>query len=633
MFTKKTKLCLLIGSFLGLTACQSLPNPQSQHTNTKTLTAHELMKHTMLHRFDKSYDFEKNTHYKSDILYQKNDIESQDVSVFLTLIQAFNSRYQNNDSEYDPRPERQTCETDFRKSYNQAIKPFLNDENTDLSQINDNLQKAIENYDSCMQNLPELPKSVVDENDEKTNDEALKQCESEFNKNMEAENPKTIDLYIECLHKASNLTTTEPTEQTDDSLQYAKNFETFRDNSTISVEAKAETENSDYTTINSIIDKQPSMYQMGLTKAIEKLKEIDKNNKKVLPMDDSDAIMGGKIDRQDIGKMLVNMRLTPEQIELINKVYLEPQQISYRGTYDKAKGQFSIVAEEQHETTYSQAYKRIPMLIDMNELSVVFEPDVALPFVSLIFDKKIPDLAGKSVKFTLPENLRQNIPLALLKDSVFRALGQAYGDLNPEKFSEILPDDYAKSIHASRVIKIHLSTHDIGFILGRGLKYFVKDVEEIAKNNPQYIENNENFKLSLEFLQSLNKVYRADDLAKLSQLFETIVPLSYNSFNYYYFDNQQNLIAYRKINDYQSSLFNAKAQSITTNQFNYQTLGNHRYYQPTADDIIDGNALLKQYNDNKQRLNEAKDARFAYAVEAEAVPDAVIDAQKATQDK
>lgn len=630
MLNKKTTLSLLISSVFTLTACQSLPN--SPNTKSQQLTAHELMKHTMLHRFDKSYDYEKTTHYTVDVLYQKDDIERQDVSVFLSLIQGFNSRFNKKDILYDNRPERLACETDFRKGYNQALKPFIKDENTDLTQVNENLEKVIANYDSCMADLPPLPQPQSAQKIVASDSEAERICEEEFNKDLEKNKENAVELYIECLLKAneeSNHLQVEARAESEydmDSLAYAKNFETLRDNSTTTTAVKAQAEpNNDYTTIDSIIEKQPSFYQMGLTKAIEKLKEIDANNQKIFPTSTETPSLS-KLNKADIGKMLVNMRLTPEQIELINHAYLKPQQIHYRGSYDKSSGQFSTVVEEINETHYGYAYKRIPMLIDFNEMSVVFEPDVALPLVSLIFDEELPDLAGKSVKFTLPESLRQNIPLSMIKDSVFKALGQAYGDLNPEKFSEVIPDDYAKSIHASRVVKIHLGTHDIGFIIGRSLKYLVKDLQNISEKHPEFIKNNEDFKLTLEFLQSLNKIYRADDLAKLSQLAETIIPLSYNSFNYYYFDKQNNLIGYRKIGDYQSSLFNAKAQSITTNQFNYQTLGKHRYYQPQPDEVIDGNALLKNFADNKKREKEAKDARFGYANEA-FLPDAVIDAQ------
>lgn len=630
MLNKKTILSLLMSSIFTLTACQSLPNTT---TKPNQLTAHALMKHAMLHRFDKSYDYEKSTHYTVDTLYQKNDIEHQDVSVFLSLVQEFNNRFKDTETLHDLRPERLACESEFHKGYNQALKPFFKDEITNLNQINESLEKVIAIYDSCMAELPllsEQPQKVV----ALDNNDVSKICSENLNKNLEKNNENAFEIYLDCLLKSSDADNT----AVDDSLEYAQNFETLRDYSSVVTAVKASSDEHDYTTIDSIIEKEPSVYQMTLTKMIEKLKEIDENNQKIFP-NTGETPSFSKLNKSDIGKMLVNMRLTAEQIELINHAYLKPQQIRYHGSYDKSLGQFSTVVEEIKETPYSHAYKRIPMLLDFNEMSVIFEPDVALPLLGLLFDKELPDLNGKSIKFTLPDNLRQNIPLSMIKNSVFKALGQAYGDLNPEKFSEVIPDDYAKSIHASRVIKINLSTHDIGFIIGRSLKYFAKDLQNISEKHPEFIKNNEDFKLTLEFLQSLNKIYRADDLAKLSQLMEIIMPLSYNSFNYYYFDNQNNLIGYRKMSDYQSSLFNAKAQSITTNQFNYKTLEKHRYYQPKSDEVIDGNALFKNYTDHKKRENEARDARFGYTLDdvvgVEALPDAVIDAQndKAKKDE
>ena len=221
-------------------------------------------------------------------------------------------------------------------------------------------------------------------------------------------------------------------------------------------------ENSDYTTINSIIENTPSVYQSTLKTATEKLKELDKNNKKNLPTDSSETDSDGKVSKSNFAKILANMRLTPQQIEVINQAYLTPKTIQYMGSYDSKTGQFSTVVEENSETTYTQAYKRIPMILDINEMSVVFEPDVALPFVSLMFDKELPDVSGKSVKFTLPDELRQNIPLSMIKDSFIKAMGLAFGDIDSEKFNELVLDDYAKSIHASRVVKVNLTSHDVG---------------------------------------------------------------------------------------------------------------------------------------------------------------------------
>ena len=665
MFTKRTKLSLLMSAVFVLTACQNSQNQkqttnhasptfQNHLSNNQQLSAKTLMQQTMLHRFDKSYDYQKTTQYQTALLYDKNDVENQDVSVFLTLIQAFNSRYDKyNDEKYESRPERQACESNFGKQYNQAIKAQSKGNST-TEQTNAELDKIYQEYDACLQDLPPLPKAdVTDGNDISDNNE--KQCQAEFDKNLEKNSDKAFELFLECLTKAQETANEKASKEISENndlsdnttdkntLATQKSFDSIADNSKIVYKKMDENgnviepnkENSDYTTINSIIENTPSVYQSTLKTATEKLKELDKNNKKNLPTDSSETDSDGKVSKSNFAKILANMRLTPQQIEVINQAYLTPKTIQYMGSYDSKTGQFSTVVEENSETTYTQAYKRIPMILDINEMSVVFEPDVALPFVSLMFDKELPDVSGKSVKFTLPDELRQNIPLSMIKDSFIKAMGLAFGDIDSEKFNELVLDDYAKSIHASRVVKVNLTSHDVGFMIGRGLKYFVKDLKQMSEQHPEYIKDNENFKVTLESLENFNKVYRAEDLAKLAQLVETIIPLSFNSFNYYYFDQHNQLIGYRRINDYRSGLLNAKAQSITTNQFSYDTDNRkttHRYYQPDPKDIVDGNALLKDYYDDKKRTAEAQDARFGYLYDIEAPTDDSVNTDKLDTD-
>lgn len=630
---KLTTSVLLV---LSITACQTqtanqISQPTQKQltpktTTAKTLTAQDLMKTAMLQRFSQSYDYEKTTNYQVGVLYDQQDIESQDASVFLTAIQAFSvKKGYDDDSRYDSRPERKACEVDFSKSYSQTIQqanPKTAKKSSDNSetaikkstqQINQELETVYQNYEQCLATLPPLPKKVNrDESDERTIDELLADMSN---------NASTVDIEAnEKLVKDDEIPTGEtPSKQilTDNSkIVYQNTDETSGNHSD-------KNSNSEYTTIENIVENQPSVYQMSLQKAIDKLTKLDNNNKNWRPIDENDETQStsetgitSKVNKDNLAKMLFNLRLTPAQIDVINQAYLLPQTIKYQGSYNHQTGQFSTVVEENTETPYTQAYKRVPMLIDINEMSVIFEPDVALPLVSFMVDKPLPDLAGKSVKFTLPADLRQNIPLTLLKDSLIQAIGKAYADLDGEKFDELVLDDYGKSIHASRLVKVNLNTNDIGFLVGRVVKYFASHLQQIREQHPEYISDDKNFNLTLDFLMSLNKVYRAEDLAKLAQLVETVSPLSFNNFNYYYFDNKNQLIAYRKINDYRSGLFNAKAQSITVNRLEYNsTPTKHRYYQPNPADIVDGNALLENYYQDKKLRGQAQDARFGYAYE------------------
>lgn len=521
------KLTTSIWLVLSITACQTqtanqISQPTQKRltpktTTAKTLTAQDLMKNAMLQRFSQSYDYEKTTNYQVDVLYNQQDIESQDASVFLTAIQAFSvKKGYDDDSRYDIRPERKACEVDFSKSYSQTIQqanPKTAKKSSDNSetaitkstqQINQELETVYQNYEQCLSQLPPLPKK---EPREKSLDDI-------------ANDVPTVNTTVERDELATTETPSKQILTNNSKIVYQNSVENVNKNS-----------NSEYTTIENIVENQPSVYQMSLQKAIDKLKELDNNNKNWRPIDENDETQStsetgitSKVNKDNLAKMLFNLRLTPAQIDVINQAYLLPQTIKYQGSYNHQTGQFSTVVEENTETPYTQAYKRVPMLIDINEMSVIFEPDVALPLVSFMVDKPLPDLAGKSVKFTLPADLRQNIPLTLLKDSLIQAIRKAYADLDGEKFDELVLDDYGKSIHASRLVKVSLNSNDIGFVVGRVVKYFASHLQQIREQHPEYISDDKNFNLTLDFLINLNKVYRAEDLAKLAQLVETVSP-------------------------------------------------------------------------------------------------------------
>ena len=88
--------CLLGWVSIGLVGCQTLDNPKAV-SNAPTIdisTAHGLMQQTMLHRFDKSYDYQKTTYYQVASLYPVDDVEARDNSLFFTILQMFTGNNQ-----------------------------------------------------------------------------------------------------------------------------------------------------------------------------------------------------------------------------------------------------------------------------------------------------------------------------------------------------------------------------------------------------------------------------------------------------------------------------------------------------------------------------------------------------------
>lgn len=580
-----------------LTACQTMPNATSsknQQNPTKSpqlTTAHDLLSYSMLHRFDQSYDYQKTTYYQVNNLYQTDDVEAKDNSVFVTFLSLFSGEHRFPKTR-DISPQAAECEQQYTDRYRQ----LLDKQNTQPARLSDELPSDPElvtaqaTYEACLAKADEdtqnAIKNKLGDTGEFTTIDSI----------IASQAPD--DSYQTSVKKLTDyLNRIADSNQTDDTEQ---------DN--------AETGNTD--------SERDAKNPLGVPP--KKIKPTDAQNSDTqandsTTADETDEATTSKDSKPvSLAKAMKNLRITPEQITVLNDAFLTPKTLQYQGSYNQATGQLSSVLLEKSDSRFSQSYKRVPMLLDFNEMSITFEPDAVLPMASFLSDKELPkNLAGKSIKFVLPENLKQNIPLPILKDSLFQAIGKAYGDIDEEKFTEIVIDDYGRSLNANRAVKIHLTTQDVGFIVGRTLKYWSQSLQTIRQQHPEYISDDSKFGATLDLLAAANRVYRADDLAKLAQFVEAIVPLSYNSFNYYYFNHQNQLIGYRKIRDYSSSLLSARGKSITTAKISYRTAQNpqntHLYYQPKPADVIDGNALFEQITGEKKLQSEAQDARFGYS--------------------
>lgn len=552
----------------GLTGCQSTPHSArvtlaslnlKQLSPTSSASAHKLMQSAMLHRFDKSYIFDRITQYQALPLYNDQDIEVRQDSVFNLLFNEFYGRGSDNKPRHLSK-EQLACED----SYNTALDKTLDDFNDDVlddTQVTQQQAEQQATYERCMANAPEY----IDA------------------KKIDQKKPSTAQA------------------------------QTLKDD----VDSK-EDEDKEVT----ITDDKPQArrradFQEVMKKSIEKLDNLEARQAKAQKRQAKSR--GYSRGRFGMARMLGNLTITPEQIDVVNQSFLQNQTLRYSGFYDQKNGHFSTVVEENRQRLGVENYRRVPVLLDLHEMSITLEPEVGLPFAAIMFDKQLPEnIVGKSVKFTLPANLKQNIPLPLLKDSLTAAIGRAYGDIDAEKFNEVVHDDYARSLHASRVVKINMGVQEMSFLFARSVKYWVADLNQIASQHPEYIQNNQDFKLALELMTKLNRHYRADDVAHLAKIIEAFLPVSFNGYNYYYFDNQNNLIGYRKSRDYSSGLVNGKLVATTVNKITYQPITTfdksqiRQFYQPNANDTIDGNALIDNLINDKKLEAVARDARFEY---------------------
>lgn len=148
----------------------------------------------------------------------------------------------------------------------------------------------------------------------------------------------------------------------------------------------------------------------------------------------------------------------------------------------------------------------------------------------------------------------------------------------------------------------------------------------MSQSLQQYVDvNSEQYpdgaalKTALDKWQLYNKGYQSADVGALLQLIEAVGPISFNQVNYYYLDNSDRLLAKQQNIRAGGDLMGM--QTTILNQIRYDAASFKRHastplltqsFGANAKPAIDGNAWFEQQKQQKNRLAEARYARYDY---------------------
>lgn len=332
-----------------------------------------------------------------------------------------------------------------------------------------------------------------------------------------------------------------------------------------------------------------------------------------------------------MGISLLNLKQTPEQT--VAKNLYQYQNFSLSGlshhspTTQVVRSLYSI----DYDTPTIVHSAQFPMMFDHDKGELNADVSALLPLMALIAPKHAPmlkDMPDGLVSFTLPQELREQIPTDVIYRAINDGIVAGVNALHSEKFTPVdFRDDlFAKEVGASRVIKITLGSKELGTLYGVIAKHVGASLNTYVQENPAYYPNTSNetddnpnkIKQLIDNFTTLNGSYHSSDVGGLLQVIEAVMPFSLDGTAYVYLDSSGKIIALQNISHIQDQIGLTTTQSIQQIRYDKKQFDKHLLSRQFNDTFsksaqVDGTAFFTHLLEEQKFAKEAKYARYDYA--------------------
>jgi len=351
--------------------------------------------------------------------------------------------------------------------------------------------------------------------------------------------------------------------------------------------------------------------------AMQEAKQIEKDNSNNPGVDPAQPSTPGAISM-----VLSMLHKTPEQVAAANAYQYKYLTFNSVSQYLPKQRQFKTVYSYDYTAPTISSSVQLPLAFDFNTSKITIDPAAIMPIVALANPEDTPtQMTAHTVDFGLPEAITSQLPTAVIYDAAINAMQASMAELAPEHFSavDIREDNFAKQVDAARAIKVNFGSKQTGEIVGKMLKYMSQSLQQYVDANPTQYPDDAMLKKAIDKIQVYNKGYQSADVGALLQLVEAIVPISFNQVNYYYLDSSDKLLAKQQRINIGGDLMGSNTTVL--NQIRYDRssfesskltpLLNQTFGADTPP-AIDGNAWLAEQRQRKDRLEQARYARYDY---------------------
>ena len=326
-----------------------------------------------------------------------------------------------------------------------------------------------------------------------------------------------------------------------------------------------------------------------------------------------------------ISMVLDMLHKTPEQVAATNAYQYKYLTFNSVSQYLPKQRQFKIVYSYDYAAPTISSSVQLPLALDFNTSKVTLDPALIMPLVALANPEDTPtQMTAHTVDFGLPEAITSQVPTAVIYDAAINAMQASMAELAPEHFSavDIQEDEFAKQVGAARAVKVNFGSKQTGEIIGKMLKYMSQSLQQYVDANPAQYPDNAMLKKAIDKIQLYNKGYQSADVGALLQLVEAISPISFNQVNYYYLDSSDELLAKQQRINFGGDLMGSNTTVLNQVRYDRRSFESSpltplltQTFGANSQPALDGNAWLAEQHQQKQRLEQARYARYDYAYE------------------
>jgi hypothetical protein len=326
-----------------------------------------------------------------------------------------------------------------------------------------------------------------------------------------------------------------------------------------------------------------------------------------------------------ISMVLDMLHKTPEQVAATNAYQYKYLTFNSVSQYLPKQRQFKIVYSYDYAAPTISSSVQLPLALDFNTSKVTLDPALIMPLVALANPEDTPtQMTARTVDFGLPEAITSQLPTAVIYDAAINAMQASMAELAPEHFSavDIQEDEFAKQVGAARAVKVNFGSKQTGEIIGKMLKYMSQSLQQYVDANFAQYPDNAMLKKAIDKIQLYNKGYQSADVGALLQLVEAISPISFNQVNYYYLDSSDELLAKQQQINFGGDLMGSNTTVLNQVRYDRRSFESSpltplltQTFGANSQPALDGNAWLAEQHQQKQRLEQARYARYDYAYE------------------
>lgn len=357
---------------------------------------------------------------------------------------------------------------------------------------------------------------------------------------------------------------------------------------------------------------------------------------------ESDPYETGRGYSEVVNKLFNWFRRTPAQIEAANLYNYQYLSVNNVSEFNATKRQLKSVYSYDFASPTMLSSMQLPIALDFSTGQAIIDPSAVMPIVALLAPEHTPlpeEMSSTTIRFDLPESMTSQLPPEVVFDIVIDSVQKSLADLDNEYFTamDISEDTFAKQIGARRAIKVNFGSKETGEVVGGFIKYMAQAFNDYTEAHPEKFPDESAIKASIDKWQQYNVSYQTDDAGSILQLIEAVGPVSFNKVNYYYLDSHDRLIGKQVRTKLGGDFMGSESTFLTQTRYDKVSFQQHPLAQlfnesfgPTAAPPMDGNKWLEVIKSKREKLAQARYARYDY--EREMVADELDEYDMDTDD-